>query len=278
MSRFDDLNPSQFGGFGENAEKSRIDSFLGNSPLTSPESKSINRTALQQSVIPVSIKQLLDAQEPTGNSTFKIDNKEISNVKIVGQIEKINVQTTHNEYLVEDGTGRMNIKIWKEMSEEQVPKDDGISVGMYVIVFGRVQFFNGTRKITSQKLVPVTDYNILSYHILETVYVHKYNTTHQKNIPNDANTTPNQNGNNQNIANNDVSTNSLFEENEQLTFEQKEILNFYKKDQSESGPHISEAFKAFPQFTQNSIKENVNFMVMEGLLYGTIDDDHLKPT
>lgn len=48
--------------------------------MTSPEAKSAHRIGQEQSVMPVTIKMILDAPEPTGNSVFKINDKEIANV------------------------------------------------------------------------------------------------------------------------------------------------------------------------------------------------------
>ena len=79
---FDNLSPSQFGGFGANQPTSNagIEGFLGESPLTSPGSKPSRRIGAEQTVIPVSIKQVMSSEEPAGSSPFKLDGKEVANV------------------------------------------------------------------------------------------------------------------------------------------------------------------------------------------------------
>ncbi len=48
--------------------------------------------------------------------------------------------------------------------------------GSYVRVFGNLRSFNGKRHFAGFKVQPINDFNEVTHHLLEIIYVHLYNT------------------------------------------------------------------------------------------------------
>lgn len=67
-------------------------------------------------MVPLTVKQLLEAEEK--DSKFKVDGRPISQVTILGQILSIETQSTNVNYLVDDSTGKVNVRIYIDSDEE----------------------------------------------------------------------------------------------------------------------------------------------------------------
>jgi len=50
------------------------------------------------------------------------------------------------------------------------------SDGVYVRIVGSLRSFNNKRNIVAFRIQPLTDFNELTYHFLEVIYVHLFNT------------------------------------------------------------------------------------------------------
>ncbi|KAK6363481.1 replication factor A protein 2 [Orbilia blumenaviensis] len=133
---------------------------------------------------PVTIKQILDAQAPD-DSTFMIDDAEIGNVTFIAQIRSLADQDTNSTYKMEDGTGAIDVKQFRDKRNAMVVDDSenaaisrelGLSINSYARVTGNVKQFNNKRNITTQSVKPVTDFNEIQCHFLEATAVHLYFT------------------------------------------------------------------------------------------------------
>ncbi|KAI9864497.1 MAG: replication factor A protein 2, partial [Pleopsidium flavum] len=103
---------------------------------------------------PVTIKQVLDAQQPHPDGEFKIDGIEITQITFIGQIRNISTQTTNITYKLDDGTGTIEVKQWIDSdattaldttnnnSDNPKPK---LIENAYARVWGRLKAFNNKR-------------------------------------------------------------------------------------------------------------------------------------
>lgn len=130
---------------------------------------------------PVTIKQLNDAQ-PAGSDSdiFLIDGAETTQVTFVGQIRNISTQATNVTYRLDDGTGTMEVKVWVDSSESNGPDNPGsmhakLHENAYCRAWGRLKTF-GKRHVVAHVIRPITDYNEISYHLLEATAVHLHFT------------------------------------------------------------------------------------------------------
>lgn len=57
----------------------------------------------------------------------------------------------------------------------------------------------------------------------------------------------------------------------------EKILHYFETTLDDfNGIEVDSLFKAFPQFSADSIRASLNFLLNEGHLYTTIDDKHLR--
>ncbi|KAI4609086.1 hypothetical protein J4E80_008833 [Alternaria sp. BMP 0032] len=133
----------------------------------------------QDTLRPVTIKQILDAQLEVGsNDAFKIDGTVITQLTFVGQIRNISNQTTNTTYRLDDGTGSVEVKQWvdSDAAEQTNPTKAKLVEGAYCRAWGKLKSFNDRRSVGATVIRPVEDMNEVSYHLLEATAVHLYFT------------------------------------------------------------------------------------------------------
>ncbi|KAL9124388.1 MAG: hypothetical protein Q9217_006275, partial [Psora testacea] len=132
---------------------------------------------------PVTIKQVLDAQQPHPDAEFKIDDVEITQVSFVGQIRNISSQTTNITYKLDDGTGTIEVKQWVDADVTNNMDIDGAGAAPskpklieneWARVWGRLKAFNNRRHVGAHVIRPIMDKMDITYHLLEATYVHLY--------------------------------------------------------------------------------------------------------
>lgn len=131
---------------------------------------------------PVTIKQVLDAQQPHPDAEFKIDDVEITQVSFVGQIRNISTQTTNITYKLDDGTGTIEVKQWidadattsMDMTSDGTTPKPKLIENEWARVWGRLKAFNNKRHVGAHVIRPITDKMDITYHLLEATYVHLY--------------------------------------------------------------------------------------------------------
>ncbi|KAK5162653.1 hypothetical protein LTR04_003152 [Oleoguttula sp. CCFEE 6159] len=130
---------------------------------------------------PVTIKQILDAQQPHPDAEFKVDGSEITQVTFVGQIRNISTQTTNITYKLDDGTGTVEVKQWidsdatsaMDTTDDSKPK---LAENAYARVLGRLKAFNNKRHVGAHVIKPINDYNEIQCHLLGATVVHLHFT------------------------------------------------------------------------------------------------------
>lgn len=131
---------------------------------------------------PVTIKQLLDAEHPHPDADHILDGQEMKQVTFVGQVRNISTQTTNVTYKLDDGTGTIEVKVWVDAEAVQ---NDEMDMGAgkrkpveqgYARVWGRLKDFNNRRHVGATVIRPIEDPNEISYHLLEATVVHLHFT------------------------------------------------------------------------------------------------------
>ncbi|KAI9827148.1 MAG: replication factor A protein 2 [Thelocarpon impressellum] len=125
---------------------------------------------------PVTIRQLLEAQQPHPDAEFKIDGTEVT---FLGQIRNISTQATNVTYKLDDGTAIIEVKVW--VDSDAAGADEGGSKnklveGVYARVWGRLKAFNNKRHVGAHVVRKIEDMNEVQYHLLEAAVVHCYFT------------------------------------------------------------------------------------------------------
>ncbi|KAF2189496.1 replication protein A, subunit RPA32 [Zopfia rhizophila CBS 207.26] len=146
----------------------------GDGSQTSPSGR---KDYSQDTLRPVTIKQILDAQQPT-EDVFKIDGANISQLTFVAQIRNISTQVTNITYKVDDGTGSIEVKLWVDTDAAEQPNSNKPKLveNAYCRVWGKLKSYNNKKHVGAHIIRPVEDYNEISYHLLEATAVHLYFT------------------------------------------------------------------------------------------------------
>eukprot|EP01041_Mallomonas_annulata_P014745 gene14745-31335_t len=140
--------------------------FMNSNEPKSNEKKT-NRD--KQSITPLPINQLLRAHME--DDVFKINEDEIHIARIIGNIESVDPQSTSMSYRIGDGTGVIECKVWVEKDGGATSKQSRCSEGSVVKVHGVLRQFEGAVHLLVYDMVPLDDFNELTHHLLECIYV-----------------------------------------------------------------------------------------------------------
>ncbi|KAI1874825.1 uncharacterized protein JN550_002254 [Neoarthrinium moseri] len=133
------------------------------------------RASGEESLRPVTIKQIIDAEQAYQDAPFRIDGVEVSQVTFVGMVRNISPQTTNITFKLDDGTGLIEVKQWLDADKDDSGKPQ-FQLDEYVRVWGRLKSFNNKRHVGAHVIKPVADFNEVNYHLLEATYVHLFFT------------------------------------------------------------------------------------------------------
>ncbi|KAL4279129.1 hypothetical protein GQ457_03G045010 [Hibiscus cannabinus] len=125
-------------------------------------------------LLPLTVKQLKDLSRG-GESDISIEGVDVNNIVLVGMVSKIDNAVSECTFRVDDGTGWVECTKWVHEHIDSV-EVDAILVGMYVRVYGQLKSIQSRRTVHTFSIRPVIDYNEITNHFIECIYVHLYNT------------------------------------------------------------------------------------------------------
>ncbi|WOL10734.1 replication protein A 32 kDa subunit B [Canna indica] len=135
-----------------------------------------------QNVLSLTVKQISEAYHSNDDkSNFAVDGVEASNVRLLGLVMNKAERVTDVSFSLDDGTGRIDVNRWVNETSD-TNEMDMIQNGMYVTVSGSLKGFQGKRHVVAFCVRPVTDFNHLTLHFLECIYVHLDNTRPKVNL------------------------------------------------------------------------------------------------
>ncbi|GBG73758.1 hypothetical protein CBR_g17098 [Chara braunii] len=147
----------------------------GGGSLMSPSGKG-GRGSQSNALFPVTVKQVVSAQQKSEENFINLDGQDVYNVTLLGRIVSKDVRNTETSYILDDGTGQITIKQWKDVdNDDEIDQQRLVSLGMYVRVHGHIRIFLGTRGILAFDVRQIEDYNEVTAHFTECIFVHLYN-------------------------------------------------------------------------------------------------------
>jgi len=154
---------SGLGGFPQNGE--------------SPERKQPGQGQQQQSMMPLTLRMLLDAHERRRESGVQqgldtplvVNGRELHMFTLVACIETISMDQIYKSLQVNDGTGRMTVKQYHDATQAG---NQELQLGEYVRIFGSLRYWNGEFHISAHHIEKVVDPNEVSFHYIEVAHVH----------------------------------------------------------------------------------------------------------
>jgi len=121
----------------------------------------------------VTVKQLGGADFDDATESFVVSGEAVQDVTLVGKIVSVEEKSTHAEYGVCDGTGRVTVRSYINSDDGAEEKQRAeLRQGRYARVFGKFRTQAGEKCVSAHSMRPVTDFNEVTYHLLEAVYTH----------------------------------------------------------------------------------------------------------
>ena len=69
----------------------------------------------------------MSAKQEHPDDAFKVDGVELHQVKIVGNVLSVEEQSTFTKYVIEDSTGHVEVKLWKDAADDSGEPNERIS-------------------------------------------------------------------------------------------------------------------------------------------------------
>uniref|UniRef100_A0A2P2J8L2 Replication protein A 32 kDa subunit B isoform X1 n=1 Tax=Rhizophora mucronata TaxID=61149 RepID=A0A2P2J8L2_RHIMU len=227
-------------------------------------------------LLPLTAKQIHDLAS-NDELNFISDGVEVTNVTVVGRVYQKEDKASEYTFLVDDGTGQIECNRW---IQESVDADElaAILIGMYVRVHGQLRGLQGRRFINIFSVRPVTDFNEITSHFVECIYVHFYNNRLRKGLA----TQPHSATNNT-LKGYQAAPPSQFSAHfgtDGVSNIGQMILNLLQQPAylaNEDGAHRN-VIAQHLHIPMNKLMEELQSLVDNGFIYSTIDDDHYKST
>lgn len=243
------------------------------SPGASQQSPSGGQKKRNQSLTPATVKQLLNVKEPESMS-YTIDDKPVSQVIIVGMILNVDVQATNTNYMIDDGSGQICVRLYTNDEAQDI--NSSCREDCYVKVVGNIRQIGGQKMVVAFQLTPITDFNVITLHALDVIHTHLKNTRGpldaKGNIVQSANPMLNT------VASSSYTMDAV--SNDGMEPHQAQVLKVFEtySKADEQGTSITEVIQKLPSIDPSKIRDAVEFLSGEGHLYSTIDDQHFKCT
>lgn len=127
------------------------------------------------SIVPVTIKMLRSINYEKGKDII-LDKRKIKIVSVVGKIVDQMDENIGSKYVINDGTGEVEVQDYTESTNE-------FDNGDYVYICGRLNAAT-PYVISAFSVKPVKDHNQIPFHMIQACFVHLYNTKgpHEKSI------------------------------------------------------------------------------------------------
>jgi len=257
----------------------------------------------------VTCKQIINAPPADQDDPVMIDEVEVSQLHMMARILSVDVQSSHTSYTINDYTGTLAVKQWHQDDQQQGPN---IAEGTWVHIFGRINSFQGKCSINAFDVIPVTDFNEITHHFTEVIFAHLMNLETAKkqamgmnngSMMGMGNSSTNDMGpgygNGVNSGNGGFGGNSGgfgggnqggFGGGNQGGFGggnqgddkpvlHQMILKVVKSPEfahNETGCNVNNIFQRLPNENVQAIREAIDILAEEGIMYSTVDEEHYK--
>lgn len=269
-----------FSGAGFMPSQSQSSQFVNSIPFQDKQSRDT------QGLLSATVKQISEAsQSGDEKPNFAIDGVHVNNVKVVGMLFNKNVRSSDVRFELDDGTGRIECIRWVTESADAREMDAIDGDGTYVRVIGHLQNFQGKKQLNAFSVRPVTNFDEITCHFIECIHYHLQNSKvqleggapAQPQMTNSSFSTPVRGASNgyQPASVNDVSV--QYSTDGFKGFD-KLVLNYLQQPSNidrEIGVHVNELSQHLKAPVEK-IKDAIEFLEREGLVYSSIDDYHYK--
>lgn len=164
-----------FGGFGGfDGGGANAGGFMAGEGDAAPDKSSDKKRAGDRaSLIPFSVKQVLQANADESDSSIQVDGVEVHTVKLMGTLHSVQPSSTNVVFTLSDGHHSIECKqyIDREVGNEQI-KVASMKEGAMIRVIGSPRDYDGRRHLLVFDCSEVEDFNEFTHHILDVIYNH----------------------------------------------------------------------------------------------------------
>ncbi|CAO2822987.1 unnamed protein product [Amaranthus hypochondriacus] len=233
-----------------------------------------------QGIVPLTVKQLNEALLASNdNQNFVIDGVEVNNVTILGMVFNRTERVTDVTFALDDGTGRINVQRWVNESYDYKEMEE-FQDGMYVRVHASLKGFQGKMTLVAYAVRPVVDFNELTFHFIECMCVHMYNTKQRAaSVSTDPQMMSSVNGT-PFRGYQGAQQNQFPGQFGEFKGVEKMVMDYLQQPANlakEKGVHINELMQRL-NLPKDKIMASMKALEDEGLVYSTIDEEHYKST
>ncbi|RKP14308.1 hypothetical protein BJ684DRAFT_19271 [Piptocephalis cylindrospora] len=259
----------------------------GNSQGTSESPSTRKSGPPSQSLHAVTIKQLQDAVQPQADLPFRVDNHDLSNVTIVGVVRAIGEHPMYISYTIEDGTSSIDAQLWGSTDDpdfNQGQSKPTVAEGTYVRVIGNVRATGNKRALRAHMIRPITDHNVITQHYLKCIFIHLHYTRGPPSsqsgnggmAPHSTSGFPSGPGMGPGTGSGMGSM--MIDPTDNLNTIQRQVLTTVKGNAAQAdGMHVQEITRLL-NLPLPVVRDAVKALTDDGLLYATVDDDHVNVT
>ncbi|KAI0054149.1 nucleic acid-binding protein [Auriscalpium vulgare] len=224
---------------------------------------------MSQSLRPVNVRQLNNATQAHADAEWMVENSEIGQLTIIGQVVNIKRQATNNVYWLDDGGGRIEARHWSDStSDGEGGGFDGIVEDAWVRVTGMLKMFGSKRYINAVHIRPVKDHQEIFFHLAE---VMSTQLIFDRGPP-----APADKGNGGASAYTAQAQAATSNQYSHLPAVPRNIITFMlAQPPSEEGIHIGAIARAVGA-DADEISNGVERLMDDGLIFSTIDETHFN--
>jgi replication factor A2 len=131
----------------------------------------------EQSVRPVTIRQLSQATQANPEVAFSIDGQELSLITVLARVIAVTEVVTHVTLKIHDHTSGMEVRMYQQQDGVDVATrrvGTAAAEGAWVRLVGLLKTFSGRRHLVAHSITPVTDYNEIVMHLYHAMATHLY--------------------------------------------------------------------------------------------------------
>lgn len=181
-------------------------------------------------------------------------------------------QSNGSDYLLEDGTGTICGHVWANERTGAADWLQSVREGDWVRVFGQLKTIGSTRFLSVNQMRTLGSPDELTHHFLSVIGLHLLNTGRfEGGTAGKASTSPLGTGYGL-VASSERSSSSF-------SPIQQAVQQLYRQCQADAGLHINSVVQALRgKYAEGDVRSAVNWLMNEGYLYQTIDNDHARST
>ena len=128
------------------------------------------------SLIPTTIKQILNSPPPGPDQVFSIDGKLVHQVSIIGTIAQMAYHNSSADFYIDDQACKLKCKLWCSDDDDIKERhSDKLKQGDLVKVIGKVGILQNSRTVTIHHIERISNFNDIALHGLEVILAHELN-------------------------------------------------------------------------------------------------------